>query len=298
MSDLTKINGIGASVAKALQDQGIDTATDLANADPDEIDVPTGNADTLVRRANQSTIVSKSMADILNEYEEQTFEPTGVDGLDDILGGGFESETVGMIYGPSGQGKTQLAFSGMAQSASEGSSVAYLQTEVQSKAVADRVASMIEDPNDLTNISMYEAYTPSDMIDTYSVIADRSEGIDLFIVDSFTGPFRVGGEFDGRQNLSERSEVMGIHLDRLRKIAQEKECAVVLVGQVYQTPEAYAKGDRLWGGDKLEHFCSYFVKMSSGSGTLVEGTLENHVGKAERTITLSITDEGLVEKVE
>jgi DNA repair protein RAD51/DNA repair protein RadA len=292
MSELGDVNGIGDSVETRLRQQGIATIEELAEADPDEISVPTGNAATLVSRANQKTITSKSASDLLSEFGDTTYTSTGVDLLDGAMGGGWEDETVGMAYGKSGKGKTQLALSTITEAASEGT-VVYVQTEMQSKSVAQRLADLAEDPSVLDNITFYEAYSVSDQFNTYGKIEEEVDDLELLVIDSFTAQFRMTDDFGGRESLSARSDEIGKHLRKVGYMARSYSCPVILTGQVYPQPEQYGKGDKLWGGEKLRHFVSYFVRMSSGQGELVKATLENHPGRSEEEVLINITGDGL-----
>lgn len=298
-SELTSIRGIAGGTAKQLKEQDVETIDDLADADPENLDLSTGNAETLVQRANRQTITSKTAADLLDEYGETKWASTGVDELDEILGGGWEAETIGVTYGKSGKGKSQLLFSTLIESAAEGS-VAYLQTELQSKSIAERLMNMAEaryDATELTevmdNIKFYEAYDHEDQFDTYQKIREDHDELELLVIDSFTAQFRMTNDFGDRSTLSARSDEIGRHLKYLGKTAREMSIPIVMSGQVYPEPEAYGKGDKLWGGEKMKHFVSYFVRMSTGKGELVEAELENHPGKTEEDLLINIGDEGL-----
>ena len=289
---LQDIHGVGDATAKHLREDGIETIADLAKADPSDLSLTDNTAQTLVNRAQQEAIVSKTAADLHAEFKQADYASTGIDAVDDILGGGWEAETIGIIYGKSGEGKTQLAFSTIAEVAANGD-VVYLQTEMQSKSIAERLATFADDPAVLENITIYEAYSISEQYNTYEKITDEHENMDLLVIDSLTAQFRMTDRFDGRQNLSDRSSVLGKHLKRLGEIARVYEIPIVLTGQVYPKPEQYGKGDVLWGGEKLRHFISYFIRMSSAQGELQEVTLENHPGKAEEGTEITITDSGI-----
>lgn len=296
MTDLTKITGVGPSTAKSLQEQGYSTAEDLAEAEPSDIEVPVGSADEIIGRAKRMSTVSKTGSDLLEEYQNATFASTGVTQLDTVLGGGIEQETICCVYGQSGKGKTQVAFSTMVENAAEGT-VVYLQTEDQSKSISERMAKMAEgsgyDPVDiLDNIVIYEAYSVADQYETYQVAFDNHPDMELFVIDSFQATFRMSGDFDGRENLGDRSEVMGKHLRQLSSLMREYETPILMTGQVYSQPEAYKK-PKLWGGDKMVHFIPYFICMSSGQGELMEAELENHPGMGEESVLLNIDDDGV-----
>lgn len=291
---LTEIPGIAGATAKKLKQQGIPDAETLADADPAEVEVPTGNASTLVSRASQATITSESAGDLLARFEEKDYYPTGVMGLDDAMDGGFEAGTIALVYGKSDTGKSQLAFSGMAEGAVDELNVVYLGTEMQSDSISDRLYRMAgENKQALANISMYEAYSVGEQYETYESIEQDFDDIDLFIIDSFTAQFRVTDDFAGRENLGDRSEVMGKHLRKIGQMTRSYECATVMTGQVYGSPDAYSRQDTPWGGEKMKHFVSYYVRMSEGQGNLKQATLENHPGRPETEVDLTITNTGL-----
>lgn len=287
-----EINGVGESIAKRLRQQGIETVEELAAADPERVSVPTGNIETLISRANQQIIESKTAEDLLGEHSETTYLSTGVDTLDDILGGGWESGTIGMLYGQSGKGKTQVVFSSLVEGASEGT-VVYIQTEMQSSSIAERIKNLADNVEDLANIDIYEAYSVEEQFDTYEKVVSDHDDIEAIFVDSFTAQFRMTDEFEDRSNLSARSSAIGRHLRKLGEITRQRDIPTILTGQVYPQPEAYGKSDQLWGGEKLRHFVSYFVRMSSGKGELVKASLENHPGHSEEGTLVNITETGL-----
>jgi RecA/RadA recombinase len=292
MPDTSEITGVGESVADRLRQQGIETVEELADADADDISVPTGNIETLIQRARQETISSKSANDLLSEYENTTYLSTGVEMLDDVLDGGWESGMIAMVYGKSGRGKSQVAFSTLTEASSEGS-VAYIQTEMQSKSIAQRIQNLSSEGSDLDNISIYEAYSVEDQFSTYDSVREDHDNLEAIVIDSFTAQFRMTDEYDDRSTLSARSSAIGRHLRKLGKIARTYDIPILLTGQVYPSPEAYGKGDNLWGGEKLKHFVSYFLRMSSGQGELVEASLENHPGKSEESVLLNISNNGI-----
>ncbi|NPA74544.1 MAG: signal transduction protein [Euryarchaeota archaeon] len=63
------------------------------------------------------------------------FEKSGIEKLDDALGGGFPKNGVSLVVGPTGIGKTLLALEWLAQGAREGENVVYISTTVPVKRV-------------------------------------------------------------------------------------------------------------------------------------------------------------------
>lgn len=295
MPDLTDITGVASATQAKLNEEGVSSIDDLAASEPSDIEtVSEAKARKIIRRAKQHQISSKTAADLLDEYRDQEYISTGVDALDVVLGGGWEPETIGLIYGSSGTGKTQVLFSSLG-TASSGGTVVYLMTEMQSKSIADRLKNLSGHVDDLENIHIYEAHDVDEQYESYLAIGEDFDEIDLFVVDSFTAQFRMNPEFDGRQNLGDRSAEMGRHLREIGEMSRVFQCPVVMTGQVYENPDAWGKSDNPYGGQKMEHFVSYFVRMTEGEGVLKEAALENHPGKEEDSVKLKIEDDGLEE---
>ena len=292
---LTDITGVGSATASQLKDLGIDDIDDLVRAEPSDLgDIGEAKGRKIIRRAKQKTITSKTASELLDEYADQEYVSTGVDGLDDLLGGGWEPETVGMIYGKSGTGKTQVMFSSMGAASAEGT-VVYLMTEVQSKSIADRLSNLAGAVDDLSNIHIYEAHDIDEQYEAYEAIGEDFDEIDLFVVDSFQAQFRMSERFEGRENYGERSKEMGRHLRKIAEMGRVFQMPVVLTGQVYESPEMFAGPEDLYGGQKMEHFVSYFVRMRHGDGNLRKAALENHAGIEEEEIQIRIEQEEIVE---
>lgn len=293
MPDLADLTGVGPATEGKLASEGIETVEELAEADPSSMEeVSQAKATKLVRRASQQLIQSQTAAEMLEEFEDQEYRSTGIDELDEVLGGGWEPETIGMIYGQSGTAKTQVLFSTMGAVASEGP-VVYLMTETQSKSIADRIRSLASEVDSLENIHIYEAYDVDDQYESYLKIGEEHDEIALLVVDSFTAQFRMNERFDGRENLGDRSAEMGRHLREIGEMARVYRCPVVMTGQVYESPDAWGDSDRIYGGQKMEHFVSYFVQMSNAEGTLREASLENHPGIEESSVKLSVGEESI-----
>ena len=294
MADLSNIGGVGAKTETKLREAGIESVEELAEAKPEDIeDIGENKAQKIIRRAGQETITSKTASDLLDEYEKQDYISTGVDAIDGILDGGWEPETVGMVYGQSGTGKTQLLFSTMAEASSEGT-VVYLMTEVQSKSIAERLKELSNHVDDLSNIHIYEAHDVDEQYESYEHIGREFDEIDLLVIDSFTAQFRMNEKFDGRENLGDRSAEMGRHLRKISKMGRVFQMPVVMTGQVYESPDMFGKDDELYGGQKMEHFVSYFVRMRYGDGNLRKASLENHAGIAEDEVQVRIEEEEIV----
>lgn len=289
------VHGVGSSTASKLEQNGIEDIEDLANAEPEEIDgISEGKCRKIIERAGQELIQSQTAADLLDEYKDTEYVSSGVDGLDNLLGGGWEPETVAMVYGASGTGKTQILFSSLSAAASEGT-VVYLMTEMQGKTIAQRLEQLAETADDLDNIHIYQANDVDEQYEAYLKIAEDHDDIELMVVDSMTAQFRMTERFDGRGDLGERSAVLGKHLRQIGDMSEVFSMPVLLSGQVYPQPDRFGKDDELWGGEKMKHFISYFLRMQDSGGVLFEASIENHAGLPENSIEITIGEHGIEE---
>ena len=69
----------------------------------------------------------------MEERPEDKRLKTGVYGLDDIIGGGFRENTINVILGPTGAGKTTLALQYLLYGLNRGESAIYLSLEMEEK---------------------------------------------------------------------------------------------------------------------------------------------------------------------
>lgn len=197
-----------------------------------------------------------------------------------------------MTYGVSRRGQTQLANQALVRAVEQtGLPAVYVETEPGNYR-PKRLAAMSSDEVQ-AEVYKIEAYGLTEQFDAYGAIADAFDDVAIVVIDSFTGQFRLSDRFDGRQDLSERSAVMGAHLNATSKLARELSCPVLMTAQVYASPEAYGKSDNIYGGMLMQHTVGYFVRMSSGQGSLVKVTVENHPGQPDDSILVNITENGV-----
>jgi len=170
---------------------------------------------------------------------------TGCAALNDILGGGIETQSITEIHGEYRCGKTQLCHTlcvtcqlptelGGAQG-----KVAVIDTEGTFRpekvaAVADRYG--LDATSVLENISVARAYTWEQQNALIDGAAAQmvEEPFKLLVIDSIMGLLRT--DFSGRGELSERQQILGQMLSKLKKMASEFNIAVVLTNQVRGTP--------------------------------------------------------------
>ncbi|KAF5832633.1 Rad51-like protein, partial [Dunaliella salina] len=159
---------------------------------------------------------------------------TGSRALDELLGGGLETKSITEIYGEFRCGKTQVRTGNLVQQ-----NVAYIDTEGTFR--PDRIIPIaqrfnLDADSVLGNIVHARAFNFEHQMELLiSVAALMAEDpFKLLVVDSLTSNFR--SDFCGRGELAERQQKLGQMLNRLRKISEEFNVAVVVTNQVVSDP--------------------------------------------------------------
>jgi len=294
---LTDIKGLGEATEQDLKDKGIETLEELAKADVGDLPLGEKKAKRFVDRAKQKTVIIQSGEEAEEEFADRGYISTGIDLLDEALGGGWEESMLAAIYGPSGYGKTQLAFSSVLEATKNGRAV-YIETE-RGNYRPERLKQLAEGSADQAKVDRIKAFHNLDeQYAAYEAVQDAyGDELQLVVIDSFTSQFRGAEEFQGRNNLGDRADAIRDHLQAIGELLDIKNIPVVITGQIYEEPEMFGN-IQMWGSTLLEHEVGYFVQMANGEGNLVKATVENHPGKPKKSISLNIHELGIEGKVE
>ena len=249
---LEDLPGIGPATAQKLRELGFHTIESLATATARELE-PAGigekKALEIIRLARSSIAVSFIRADeLLKMRQNITRLTTGSRKLDELLGGGLETQTITELYGEYGSGKSQVCHQlcvnvqlppdrgGM------GGGALYIDTENTFR--TERIVQMAEHlgldlKGVVKNIIFAEAYT-SDHQTFLVENADKvvkENNIRLIIVDSLTSHFR--SEYLGREMLAERQQKLNKHMHKLIRLARAFNAVAVVTNQVMAKPDVF-----------------------------------------------------------
>jgi len=114
-SDIEGLPGVGPATADKLSDAGYDTYNGLAVSSPrelsDAVDVGQGTASDIIAAAREAADVGgfESGSTVLDRRNEIGKLSTGVPAVDELLGGGVETQSMTEIYGGFGVGKSQFS---------------------------------------------------------------------------------------------------------------------------------------------------------------------------------------------
>ncbi|RZH67070.1 DNA repair and recombination protein RadB [Natrinema altunense] len=228
--------------------------------------------------------------------------PTGCGPIDELLGGGFERGTVTQLYGPPAAGKTNLALSAAVETAVDGGTAVYIDTEGVS---VDRFQQLLEattgrssrdgtEPDDIEAIaSRIVIEDVLDFEEQAEAVRDAEEFAEraaLIVVDSATGFYRLERTADGDEGEALRSVTRQV--THLLSLARKHDLAVVLTNQVFADPDS--DRTRGLGGNTLEHWTGTVVRLERFRGGKRRATLEKHRSKpAGESAQFRITETGL-----
>ncbi|MDO8647179.1 MAG: DNA repair and recombination protein RadA [Candidatus Diapherotrites archaeon] len=251
ITSITELPGIGTQSAEKLIKAGYKTLESIAVASPAELieaaELGEITAAKAINAARESLEMGYETADKIAERRELIGRiSTGSIEIDNLIGGGVETQSLTEIYGQYASGKTQWAFqlAVMTQLPKDkgglNGNVLYIDSENSFR--PERVISIAKhrglDPDKiLKNIYVARAYNSDHQMLLAEKAADmiKEKNIKLIIVDSLTAQFR--SEFIGRGTLSDRQQKLNKHMHTLMRLAEMNNLAVLVTNQVMSRPD-------------------------------------------------------------
>lgn len=268
IKELEDLPGIGETTAQKLRGAGIDTLDKIAVMSPHQLSEMSGIS---VEAAKKAIQVAQESTTVNYETGEQIYQKrkvigrisTGSKDMDELIGGGVETNAITETYGRFASGKSQLGFqlSVNVQLPRDkgGLDGAVLFVDSEGTFRPERIdaiakAKEMDSEKTLANVMVIRAMTTAQQILTIER-ADKliqEKNIKLIIVDSLTSLFRA--EYIGRGALNERQQKLNQHIHRLQMLADKYNLAVYITNQVMDNP-AILFGDPTTpiGGNVLAH---------------------------------------------
>jgi len=306
--DPTTLDGVGPAMASKLRSAGMTTVEAIAVTPPRELAKKTGigfnTVLNIVTTARKSVCVDFITAEELWKKRQNMLKcSTGSKNLNELLGGGIETQAMTELIGEYGVGKTQicLMLCVIAQLPLENGglngNVVYIDTE--GTFIPERIFEIANalglDPSEtLRNIFLARAYNSSHqslLIDHLFKFCPEND-IKLVIVDSMIGHFR--GEYVGRENLSERQQKLNSQLHKLLRLTEAFNLPVVITNQVLANPaQFFGDPNKPAGGHVMAHACTHRIYLRRGSkGTRLAKVIDSpHL--PENSTRFKITEKGI-----
>lgn len=308
LDDIKVIAGVGSSISSKLRAAGYSTVEAIAVTPPREIMEKTNIGFNTILKIQEAarkiiTVDFKTAQEVWEKRQNMQKCTTGSRKLDEILGGGIETQALTEFIGEFGSGKTQicLMLSVTAQLAHEkgglGGNVAFIDTE--GTFMPERIYQIANgnglDPKEIANnIFLARAYNSSHqclLIDRLYTLCPENN-IKLVVVDSMISHFR--GEYIGREKLSERQQKLNNFLHKLVRLSEAYNIAVVVTNQVQANPNAFfGDPNRPAGGHVMAHACTHRIYLRKGSkGTRIARVIDSPC-LPENSARFLITEKGI-----
>jgi len=308
---LEDIPGIGEATLKKLKEAGIISTRTLAvyplTKLVEEAGIGEKTAQKIIKSAQEIEKMGFKSADVIWEKRKDLKKlSTGSQSLDDLLGGGIETEAVTELYGEYRTGKTQIAHQlcvnvqlPYEEGGIEGNAL-YIDSEgtFRPERIVQMASAKDLDYNKiLRNITYGRAYNSDHQIllvkESPKIIEDKN--IKLVIIDSIIGHFR--SEYIGRGTLANRQQILNGHIhDLLRLTEIFDELAVVFTNQVSARPDIFY-GDplRATGGNVIAHGATIRVRLRKGKGEQRIARVIDAPHLPEEEAVFSITEDGIID---
>ncbi|WP_435177210.1 DNA repair and recombination protein RadA [Halorussus sp. AFM4] len=337
-ADLEELPGVGPATAEKLKDAGFDSYEGLAVASPGELsntaDVGDSTAADIVQAAREAADVGgfETGAAVLERREKIGKLKWKIDEVDDLLGGGVETQSITEVYGEFGAGKSQVTHQLAVnvqlprEHGGLGGSAMFVDSEDTFR--PERIDDMVRGlPDEAVQAAMDEREiegTPDDdeamealvedFLDKIHVakafnsnhqmlLAEKAQElanetqddeypVRLLCVDSLTAHFRA--EYVGRGELAERQQKLNKHLHDLDKVGNLHNTAVVVTNQVASNPDSFF-GDPTQpiGGNILGHKSTFRIYLRKSKGDKRIVRLVDAPNLADGEAVMRVEDGGL-----
>ena len=301
--------GVGPATAEKLREAGFEELLAIAVMSPMELAEQAELGEAVSSKIIQA---AKKLANIggfisgnaLLERRKTVQKLTsGTSAMDELLGGGFETQSICEVFGEFGSGKTQighqLAVNTILPTSQGGlnGEVFYIDTEDTFR--PERIAQMAEavgiDPQDaLDRIHVARAYNSAHQMLLVDEIKRMAKSIDvkLVIVDSLTSHFRA--EYVGRGMLASRQQKLNKHLKELKQLSDVQNALILVTNQVMSNPAAlWGDPTKAIGGHIVGHASTFRLYLRKSKGGRRIARLIDSPNLPEGEAVFTVTAEGL-----
>ncbi len=306
---LEDLAGVGATTADKLREAGYTDLMELAVASPGDVaeaaEIGTAIAQKIINEARRKADVGafELGTELLERRKRLGRISTNAKTLDELLGGGVETQAITELAGEFGTGKTQLAHQlavnvqlPVDQGGLNGEAV-YIDTEstFRPERVVDMAKAAGVDPHaTLDSIHIARAFNSNHQMLLVSKAQElaRDRPVKLIVVDSLTAHFR--SEYVGRAELAPRQQLLNRHLHELLRFGDTYNAAIVVTNQVSSRPDVlFGDPTRPIGGNIVAHAATYRLYLRKSKPPRRIARLIDSPNLPEGEAVLSLTNEGI-----
>ncbi len=303
--DISKLPGIGPATADKLKESGYVDILSIAVSSPSELsdaaEIGEAVASKIILNARKQADVGKFETGkaLLDKRAKVGHLESGSKTLNELLGGGFETQSIIELFGEYGSGKTQIGHQlcVMVQlpkgKGGMNGHAFYIDTENTFR--PERIVQMAEayelNPDDvLAKIHVARAYNSNHQMLLVDKVKELSKEAParLLVVDSLTAHFRA--EYIGRGALADRQQKLNKHMHDLLRWSDLNNGVVCVTNQVAAKPDAFF-GDptRPIGGHIVGHTATFriYLRKSKGPRRIARLIDSPHLPEGEAVFTIT-----------
>ncbi len=306
---LEDLPGVGQATAEKLRDAGYTDLIELAVASPKDVaelaGIGEGTAQKIIAAARKYANVGQfETGDVIYDRRKNLGKlTTGSKELDNLLGGGLETQTITELFGEFGSGKTQIVHQlavnvqlPKEKGGLEGHAI-FIDTENTFR--PERIVQMAEgmglNPEEvLRNIHVARAFNSSHqmlLVDKAMELA-KEYPVKLLIVDSLTAHFRA--EYVGRSSLAQRQQLLNRHMHDLLRFADINNAVVAVTNQVAANPgQLFGDPTHPIGGHIVGHTATYRIYLRKSKGNRRIARLIDSPSLPDGEVVIAIKEEGI-----
>jgi DNA repair protein RadA len=301
--------GVGPATAEKLKEAGYTDMMALAVASPGDLaevaEIGDAVAKKIIAAAREAANVGGfETGDVILERRKSVAKlTTGSKALDELLGGGLETQAITETYGEFGSGKSsighQLAVN-VTRPVNEGGldgHAVWIDTEQTFR--PERITQMAEGleldvDQVLQKVHVARAFNSHHqmlLVEKANELA-HDFPVRLLVVDSLTADFRA--EYIGRGVLAERQQLLNKHIHEIMRFGDVHNAVVYVTNQVMAKPDAFF-GDptRPIGGHIVGHSATFRVYLRKSKGGKRIARLVDSPNLPEAEAVFSIMEEGI-----
>jgi DNA repair protein RadA len=301
---IDNLPGVGPATAEKLREAGYTDIMSIAVASPKELsdaaEIGDATAAKIIQKARKEADVGKfeTGSALLEKRAKVGHLTSGSKTFDELLGGGFETQSITELYGEYGSSKTQIAHQLCVsvqlplEQGGLNSHAFFIDTENTFR--PERILQMANafelDPDEvLGKIHVARAYNSSHqmlLVDKVKELCKETPA-SLLIVDSLTAHFRA--EYVGRGALADRQQKLNKHMHDLLRWSDLNNGIVCVTNQVSSKPDAFF-GDptRPIGGHIVGHTATFriYLRKSKGPKRIARLIDSPHLPEGEAVFTI------------
>src|SRR5213595_965887 len=281
IKSIEELSGVGPATAEKLKEAGFTDLMGLAVASPtmvaDAAEIGTNVAQKIIIAAREAVDIGGfETGDVILERRKSVAKLTTCSkALDELLGGGLETQAITEMYGDTVWIDTEQTF-----------------RPERIRHMADALD--LDADAILKRIHVARAFNSHHQMLLVEKAQELTQDfpIRLIVIDSLTAHFRA--EFIGRGVLAERQQLLNKHIHELMRFGDIHNAVVYVTNQVHAKPDAFF-GDptRPVGGHIVGHSATFRVYLRKSKGGKRIARLIDSPSLPEAEAVFSVSEDGI-----